>query len=224
MTDGDLGRPRPRGRPRICAELGRTGRGERAAFDDAAEVPYSRHMPTLHIELPSHAAQVEPNLRRWAEVIADPELAKLEGRIETDRHGHVLMTPPPAPKHGALQSEIAFHLRSLSTDGRVMTECPVSTADGVKSADVAWASPARLTELADGVCFPHAPEVCVEVRSPGNTDSELREKTALFFDAGASEVWICTDNGAMQFYPRDMKGAAGSSALFPTFPHRIRLR
>ncbi len=181
-------------------------------------------MPTLQIDLPPHAAQVEPNLRRWAELLVDPELARFEGRIETDRHGHVLMTPPPAPKHGALQSEIAYHLRSISTEGRVVTECPVSTADGVRSADVAWASPARLTELADGVCFPHAPDVCVEVRSPGNTDTELREKTALFFDAGAREVWICTDSGALQFYRRDAEGAADTSVLFPTFPQHIRLR
>ncbi len=181
-------------------------------------------MPALHIELPPHAAQVEANLRRWAELFADPELARFEGRIETDRHGYVLMTPPPAPKHGALQSEIAYHLRTLSSEGRVITECPVSTADGVRAADVAWASPTRLAELADGVCFPHAPEVCVEVRSPGNTDAELREKTALFFDAGAREVWICAETGAMQFHLGDTRSAAPTSMLFPTFPRHIDLR
>ena len=45
-------------------------------------------MPTVTIELPSQSAQTEVNLRRWAELVADPELAKIEGRIETDRHGH----------------------------------------------------------------------------------------------------------------------------------------
>jgi hypothetical protein len=73
------------------------------------------------------------------------------------------------------------------------------TADDVKSADVHWASPARLAELADSVCLPRAPEVCVEVRSPGNTYAGRRERTALFFDARAREVWIRPDSGAMQF-------------------------
>lgn len=181
-------------------------------------------MAALTIELPPHALQVERNLRRWAELVADPELARFEGRIETDRHGHVLMTPPPAPNHGALQSEIAYDLRSLSREGRVITECPVSTSDGVKGADVAWASPARVAELADGVCFPRAPEVCVEVLSPGNTDAEMREKKALYFDAGACEVWFCSDSGAMSFDLADSGGAAPASALFPTFPARIALR
>ncbi|OFW17900.1 MAG: hypothetical protein A3H97_15775 [Acidobacteria bacterium RIFCSPLOWO2_02_FULL_65_29] len=156
--------------------------------------------------------------------MADPELTRFEGRIETDRHGHVLMSPPPAPNHGALQSEIAYHLRSLSSEGRVITECPVSTSDGVKAADVAWASPACVAELADGVCFPRAPEICVEVLSPRNTAAEMLEKKALYFDAGAREVWFCADSGSMRFYLAGSGAEAPGSALFPTFPGRIHPR
>jgi Uma2 family endonuclease len=181
-------------------------------------------MPSLHIELPPHETQIDANLRRWAELLADPELAKVAGRIETDRHGHALMTPPPAPIHGALQSEAAHLLRTLSTEGRVITECPVSTSDGVRAADVAWASPGRLTELAGGVCFSHAPEICVEVRSPSNTDAEIREKTDLFFDAGAREVWICSASGEMRFYLAGARDPASGSDLFPAFPSRVVLR
>ena len=47
-------------------------------------------MATLTLELPPQKAQTTFNLRRWAEVLADPELARFEGRVETDRHGHVL--------------------------------------------------------------------------------------------------------------------------------------
>src|SRR5438046_1326545 len=124
-------------------------------------------MPTL--ELRPHKTQTAFNLRRWAELLADRELAKVEGRIETDRHGHIIMSPPSAPSHGSFQSEIACLLRSLLSSGRVLTECPISTADGVKAADVAWASPERMTELGQQVCFPRAPDLCVEVMSPSNT-------------------------------------------------------
>ena len=51
-------------------------------------------MATLMIELPPQEAQRNFNLRRWAELLDDPELAKIEGRIETDRHGHIIMSPP----------------------------------------------------------------------------------------------------------------------------------
>ena len=104
-------------------------------------------MATLTIELPKQKAQTAFNLRRWAELLDDRELTKFEGRIETDRHGHIIMSPPPAPTHGSYQSEIAHLLRTLLPRGRVLTECPISTADGVKAADVAWASPDCMREL-----------------------------------------------------------------------------
>src|SRR5216117_2179435 len=151
-------------------------------------------MATLTIELPPHQAQTVFNLRRWAELLADRELARFEGRIETDRYGHIIMSPPPAPSHGSFQLEIGHLLRSLMSRGRVLTECPISTADGVKAADVAWASRERMRELGNRVCFPLAPEICVEVLSPSNTEAEIQEKMALYLDAGAKEVWVCAES------------------------------
>ena len=104
----------------------------------------------------------------------------------------------------------------------MLTECPISTADGVKAADVAWASPERLRELGELPCFPRAPEICVEVISPGNTDAEIREKTALYFDAGASEVWLCAPTGVMTFLAPT--GPLPASLLCPGFPATVTLR
>ncbi len=42
-------------------------------------------MATLTLELPPHKTQTTFNLLRWSELLADPELTKVEGRIETDR-------------------------------------------------------------------------------------------------------------------------------------------
>jgi Uma2 family endonuclease len=181
-------------------------------------------MSTLTIELPSQKAQTAFNLRRWSELLADPELAKVEGRIETDRYGHIIVTPPPAPSHGSFQVEIAVLLRTFLPKGRVLTECPISTADGVKAADVARASPQCMRELGNRVCFPRAPEICVEVLSPSNTPAEIAEKMALYFDAGAKEVWICDKLGAVQFFVRASAPTAKASKLCPKFPSQVELR
>ena len=181
-------------------------------------------MATLTLELPPQKVQTTFNLRRWAEVLADPELARFEGRVETDRHGHIIMSPPPAPAHGSFQSEIAHLLRELLDAGRVITECPISTADGVRAADVAWASPERMVELGNRVCFPRAPEICVEVLSPGNTEAEIQEKIALYFDAGAKEVWTCTESGVVSFFGAKGARPLRESRLCPQFPKRIELR
>lgn len=181
-------------------------------------------MATLTIKLPPHEAQTEFNLRRWDELLADPELPKIEGRIETDRFGHIIMSPPPAPRHGFYQSEVAFQLRKLMRQGRVLTECPISTADGVRAADVAWASPQRIKELGAISCFPHAPEICLEVLSPGNSDLEIEEKMALYFEGGASEVWICGVLGDVKFYAASGAPPVAASKICPEFPGRIELR
>lgn len=177
-------------------------------------------MAGLTIELPSQADQTEFNLRRWDQLIKDPELARVEGRIETDRHGHIIMSPPPAPQHGRFQLEIGHLLKTLMTGGATLSECPISTADGVKAADVAWVSAECFAELGDRSCFPRCPEICVEVLSPSNTEAEISEKMALYFDAGAREVWICDSFGAVTLYgPEKLPG----SRLCPGFPQRVDL-
>jgi Uma2 family endonuclease len=181
-------------------------------------------VPTLTIELPQHEAQTALNLRRWAELLADRELARVEGRIETDRHGHIIMSPPPAPRHGSYQLEIGHLLRTLMPRGRVLTECPISTADGVKAADVAWASPECMRALGARVCFPNSPEICVEVLSPSNTEAEIKEKLALYFNAGAKEVWTCSNSGALSFHSPEAAKCMDRSRLCPEFPEQIKLR
>ena len=181
-------------------------------------------MASLNIALPSQESQTELNLHRWEELLKDPTLNRIEGRIETDRHGHIIMSPPPAASHGGMQSEVAYPLRTHMGGGRVLTECPISTADGVKAADVAWASPQRVRELGNRGCFPKAPEICVEVLSPGNTDAEISERIALYFDAGAAEVWICGMAGNMQFYTSPDTPPVNASRLCPQFPPRVDLR
>jgi Uma2 family endonuclease len=181
-------------------------------------------VPTLTIELPQHQAQTALNLCRWAELLADAALASFEGRIETDRHGHIILSPPPAPNHGSFQAAIASLLDRYMRTGRVLTECPISTADGVKAADVAWASPECMRELGNRVCIPKSPEICVEVLSPSNTEAEIREKMALYFDAGAGEVWLCAESGALSFLGPGTTQPMKASELCPQFPKEIELR
>ncbi len=175
---------------------------------------------SLAIQLPPRDDQQEFNLRAWERLLADPTLAKIPNRIETDRHGHIIMTPPPGPSHGTRQFEIAHRLK-LRLGGRPVTECAVSTSDGVKAADVGWFSDFRYARAFDTRCFTEAPEICVEVLSPTNTPAEMEEKKSLYFDAGADEVWFCEENGTMRFH--SPSGPIQTSQLCPDFPPTIDL-
>src|SRR5262249_53436271 len=136
---------------------------------------------------------------------------------------HAIMSPPPNPTHGGFQARIASLLDQYLTTGRVLTECPISTADGVKAADVAWASDKLIQKLGQKICFTQAPEICIEVVSPGNTELEIQEKMALYFDAGAKEVWICSKVGALTFFGKGSRPLQASQ-LCSGFPKRIQLR
>jgi Uma2 family endonuclease len=172
------------------------------------------------IELPDLASQTRFNLARWTEILADPELAKLPYRIETDQHGYLLMSPPPAPLHGQRQVDVALLLHQLLPNGRTLSECPVSTAAGVKAVDVAWLAPERTENIPRLTLFERAPEICVEILSASNSVAEIDQKRALYFDAGAAEVWTCNLDGSITFFVSPDHHQS-TSLLCRIFPERI---
>jgi Uma2 family endonuclease len=174
----------------------------------------------ITIELLRPEDQTKSNIARWTELLADPVLAKLPNRIETDRHGHILMSPPPAFRHSRRQGKIMSLLTELLADGETLPECPVSTADGVKAIDVAWLAPGRPEIDQDPIVLTRAPEICVEILSPSNSASEIDEKRALYFDAGTTEVWICNRDGSVSFFVSPHHQLPASS-ICPAFPNRI---
>jgi hypothetical protein len=67
----------------------------------------------LLIELPPREDVLRFNRERWAEVVANEELAKVPGKIETNRHGQILMSPPPSGRHSSRKSRILRKLDHL---------------------------------------------------------------------------------------------------------------
>jgi Uma2 family endonuclease len=169
------------------------------------------------------ADQTGFNLAVWDKVLHDEFLASVPHRIETDRYGQIVMSPPPAPEHGEEQFEIGALIKKLLPAGHIITECPVSTSDGVKAVDVAWISKPRRAKQKGKICLTEAPEICVEVISPRNTRRELNDKKALFFAAGAEEVWFCQQGGRMEFFLKGEPQIARSSNWCPGFPANVTI-
>jgi Uma2 family endonuclease len=140
----------------------------------------------------------------WASVISNPYLKDLPFKIELNRWGKILMSPA-SNHHGILQFEAAFYLRSNLPGGRVITECSIRTEDGVKVADVAWASDDFMRRNGTATPYQEAPEICIEVVSPSNSRGEIKEKIQLYLAAGAEEVWICQDDGTVGHFSAEGK-------------------
>ena len=154
----------------------------------------------------------------WESICADKSLQDLPYKIETNRYSQIIMSPASG-KHGILQGRITRYLGRTMPEGEVISECPIQTDEGVKVADVAWASDKYIEEFADRITFPEAPELCVEVISPSNSEAEMSQKRKLYFSQGAKEVWLCTLKGQVTFYTSS--GEVATSTLFPAFPKEI---
>lgn len=174
------------------------------------------------LDLPEIGDRHAFNLARWKEICADPQVLAIEGRVESDTHGHILMSPPPAFEHSQLQYRIARLLGELLGHDGASTECPVSTIKGIRAIDSVWISAERREQALRSGVLVIAPEICVEVLSPGNTRNEMEEKRALLFQSGADEVWFCDSKKRMSFFLRDAPSVAVDKSLrCPGFPDSI---
>ena len=135
----------------------------------------------------------------WSEVINNPLLQNLPFKIELNKFGKLLMSPA-SNNHGMLQGQLAAALVNKHPGGKVITECSIRTSDGVKVADVTWASNEFITEFGYTTPYPKAPELCVEIVSPSNSQEEIVGKIELYLAKGAQEVWVVYENQRMDVF------------------------
>ncbi len=168
----------------------------------------------------SREEQLAFNRKRWEEICRDPHFSGIDGKFESNSLGQVIVMPPASGKHRQYQGEILFLLRSL-LGGIALPECPISTMDGVRAADVGWYSKDRFAQVEGQQVFEVAPEISVEALSPDNTRREMEHKKPLYFDAGATEFWICRLDGTIEFHCKQSEDRQTSSRLCPGFPKTL---
>ncbi len=136
---------------------------------------------------------------KWLELLNNPFFQNIPYKVELNKFGQILMSPA-SNRHGILQFNIGSGIKAKKKGGVVIVECSILTSEGVKVADVAWASDEFFAEFADKTPYPKAPEICVEVVSPGNSRAEIEEKIRLYLEKGALEVWIVSEHGKINFF------------------------
>ena len=103
------------------------------------------------------------------------------------------MMMPPGGRHGQLANLIAHRLTAFAAEaeaGTVLAETGFVLSrdpDTVRAPDVAFLRAGR--EIGDGF-VEGAPDLAVEVLSPGDRAGYVREKVAEWLEAGARLVWV----------------------------------
>ncbi|HEU0200874.1 MAG TPA: Uma2 family endonuclease [Burkholderiaceae bacterium] len=154
---------------------------------------------------------------RWAEVINDPVLRDLPYKIELNAFGKIEMSPA-STRHGRIQALIAAQLENQLKNGGTVTECAISTSEGIRVPDVIWASASFLEQHLDSSPLPQAPEICVDISSPSNADEEMEMKTRAYLQAGAKEVWIVSEDGEVAVFDHGGKRARSAYAVTLSLP------
>ena len=145
---------------------------------------------------------------QWSEVIENPYLKDLPFKIELNKFGKLLMSPA-SNQHGCWEYKLGRILESGCPEGEIIIECAIQTSDGVKVADVVWASAAFIAQYGYTTPYPYAPEICIEIVSPSNSLEEMQQKAQLYLAAGAIEAWTIWENGVIDYY--DASGKIGAS-------------
>jgi Uma2 family endonuclease len=136
---------------------------------------------------------------KWQELMSNPLLRNIPYKIELNKFGQILMSPA-SNWHGILQNKAAREIENQIRSGIIIIECSILTSEGVRVADVAWASDEFFAEFGKKTPYPKAPEICVEVVSPGNSKAEIEEKIRLYLEKGALEVWIVDEYSKTSFF------------------------
>ena len=138
-------------------------------------------------------------IARWDELCRDPSLEDLPYKIELNAWGKIEMSPA-SNRHGRLQAALLLQLGQQLPEGCVISECSLFTTMGIRVADAVWASADFMKAFGEITPYMHAPEICVEVRSPSNPDGEMEEQTQAYLQAGAREVWIVSEDGGIRYF------------------------
>jgi len=136
---------------------------------------------------------------KWQELMNNPFFRDVPYKVELNKFGQILMSPA-SNRHGILQNKVARGIENQLLSGIVIIECSILTSEGVKVADVAWASDEFFAEFGELTPYPKAPEICVEIVSPGNSKAEIKDKIRLYLEKGAQEVWIVDEYANTDFY------------------------
>ena len=154
----------------------------------------------------------------WAELAQDNQVPDW---YELTEHGELVMSPKPSNRHQRLCTEIAFQLRSQLGSEAVVEVAVLTTAAGVRVPDVVWMPQEKWSVSHTNQDLLKAPDLVVEVLSPGNRKTEINHKIQAYLASGINEVLVVGLTGTMEFHRQDGVHSTSYFHLSLTLPPHL---
>ncbi len=164
-----------------------------------------------------------------------------EGRYFYLIDGELHEDPMPNRTHGDIAALLAYFMlhyvlpRRLGTVNVEVGYHPTDADNTVLLPDVAYVSHTRLAGSSPDSYVPTMPEIAVEIKSPGNSMSQLRRKADAYLRHGATIVWLVIPerqgveqwqldaDGGMQHVFIDRQGTLDGEPALPGFTLELSL-
>ncbi len=135
---------------------------------------------------------VKPGLRTINDLLALPD----DGKCYELHDGVIVEVGTSSRDHTKIGAQIIalliFFLRTSRLGGEVTGADGTFELDAINTRvpDVAYVSPEKAKTLkGDTVFYPFAPDLAVEIKSPSQSDTEMRELAELYLRTGSRLVW-----------------------------------
>ncbi len=145
--------------------------------------------------------------QRWVELRQEEQSPDY---YELTEYGELVLSPRAETDHQRLCAEIAFQLRGQLGGEAVIEAAVVTTTAGIRVPDVVWMPETRWDKLSRNAVL-EAPELVVEVLSPGNRKPEMDHKIHGYLHSGIKEVIVIGLAGTIEYIRQD---GTHSSSLF----------
>jgi Uma2 family endonuclease len=143
-------------------------------------------------ESQSSVSDIEETGKLQIATLEDFLLAPVENMEWVD--GELVEKVGMTVKHGKIQLDLGFywksHVRASGQGGEVFTEAPCQTLNRGRRPDVAYATPAFVTEIGNAASAPRSFSLIAEIVSPTDEAEMVFAKAQEYLQSGCAEVWL----------------------------------
>ena len=169
-------------------------------------------METLTISSPQELTQ-------WWQQLAQDE--QTPDHYELTEYGELVLSPKPTNRHQRLCTQIAIQLQAQLKGEAAVEPAVFTTTAGIRVPDVVW-MPESKWEGADPTHdVLEAPDLVVEVLSPGNRKPEMDHKIHGYLHSGVQEVIVIGLTGTIEYVRPDGRHATSAFPLHLVLPGHL---